>query len=74
MLLAGILVQLRMHNPSRGINRPAFNRNRTTSTQEGLPTTSSVTMPHPVYGPNVGVPPQPMGEEIEMRPSGSATR
>lgn len=73
MQFTEIIVQLRMHDPLRGTRRPALDRNLTTSTQEGLPTVSSVSMPHPVYGPNPGVPPpQPMGEEIEMRPSGSA--
>jgi hypothetical protein len=70
--VAEIVVQLRMRNPSRGTNRPALIRNFTSSTQEGLPTTSSIPMPHPVYGPDAGIPPmQPMVEEIEMHPSSS---
>jgi len=69
------VAQLRMRNPSRGIHRPHYNRSGTTSTQEGLPTASGISMPHPVYGPGTGVPPPlPMGEEIEMYPSSSTSR
>lgn len=67
--------ELRMRNPSRGTNRPAFSRGRTTSTQDGLPTTPGIAMPHPVYGSSTAVPPmQPMVEEIEMHSPSSTTR
>jgi len=69
--------ELRMRNPSRGTSRPALNAYLTASTQDGLPTTTSISMPHPVYGPSIQMPSprtQPVDEEIEMRPSGSAKR
>jgi len=66
--------ELRMRNPSRGFHRPAYSRQGTSATQEGMPMASGISMPHPVYGPGPGVPlplPQVRDEEIEMHPSSS---
>jgi len=67
--------ELRMRNPSRGIQRPLYIRRGSSTLREGMPMASGVSMPHPVYEPGAGVPPpQPKGEEIEMHPSSSTPR
>lgn len=63
--------ELRMRNPTRGLHRPAYNRQGTSTPQEGMPVASGISMPHPVYESGPGISPQTRSEAIEMHPSSS---